>query len=217
MSGLLVKDFRLLMQRKMFFVVILLVAAFLSFSKEDNIGFVSGYLILLVVMFCISSLSYDEYDNCYPFLLTLPITKRTYVWEKYLFGLILGVAAGMVSAAIYLVNCVAVLHRPLELEVLVGMLATVLVGLLILDFSIPLLLKFGLERGRIYMLVAVGGVVLIGMMGKRLLESRGIFLEGAMEQFLSGPWINAVGLAAVLLVTIISIGVSIKIMEKKEF
>ena len=42
-----------------------------------------GYVTFIFTLFTVSTISYDEYDNGYPFLFTLPITRRQYVNEKY--------------------------------------------------------------------------------------------------------------------------------------
>lgn len=36
-------------------------------------------------MFTATTISYDGFDNCYLFLMTLPVTRKKYVNEKYLF------------------------------------------------------------------------------------------------------------------------------------
>ena len=41
-----------------------------------------GYVTFIFTLFTVSTISYDEYDNGYPFLFTLPITRRQYVNRK---------------------------------------------------------------------------------------------------------------------------------------
>ena len=76
MSGLLVKDFRLMLQRKRFFLLLLVIVVCMGFSMRDNMAMIVGYLTIISVLFCVSSMSYDEYDNCYAFLMTLPIDRK---------------------------------------------------------------------------------------------------------------------------------------------
>jgi len=90
-----------LLQRKRFFILLLIVAFAWGFGMEGGAELMMGYLVLIMALFCISSISYDEYDNCYAFLLTLPIDKKVYVREKYLFGFVLSVIGWLVGAVIY--------------------------------------------------------------------------------------------------------------------
>ena len=61
--------------------------------------FAIGFLTFVMSLFSVSSISYDEFDNGNAFLFSLPITRTTYVVEKYCFGLILGLSAWTVFYA----------------------------------------------------------------------------------------------------------------------
>ncbi len=53
--------------------------------EEGEGGFVVGYMVLLAAIFCMSTLSYDVFDNGMAFLMTLLVKRRVYVFEKYVF------------------------------------------------------------------------------------------------------------------------------------
>lgn len=101
MKGLLVKDFRLMFQRKGFFCLLFLIAAIMLMGSEANM--VIAYLVMVCTMFLVSTVSYDEYDKCYAFLFTLPVDRKTYVIEKYLLGIILGMISWAGGSLLYLV------------------------------------------------------------------------------------------------------------------
>lgn len=220
MTGLLVKDFRLLLQRKRFFILLLIVAFAWGFGMEGGAELMMGYLVLIMALFCISSISYDEYDNCYAFLLTLPIDKKVYVREKYLFGFVLSVIGWLVGAVIYggymtmNGNGAGVLREMLLTVPYVAM------GILILDLSIPFQLKYGMERGRMAMIVAVIAVVAALSLADMLAKNAGMDIEEMLRQGINGISPTLLAVAAVVLfaaLTAVSMIASRRIMEKKDF
>lgn len=88
MKGLLIKDFKLIMTRGIFLFFVIagyIVFQFGAGNSQTSVGFVT----LMLSLFSITSITYDEYENGMPFLFTLPITRKQYIQEKYVFGLIL--------------------------------------------------------------------------------------------------------------------------------
>lgn len=220
MSGLLVKDFRLMLQRKRFFLLLLGIVFCMAFTMVDNMAMIVGYLTIISVLFCSSSMSYDEYDNCYAFLMTLPVERKTYVWEKYIFGLLIGVGAWGISLAVCCLGRMAQVQILPSGEEIVGTLSFILLGLLALDLIIPFQLKYGMERGRIVQVAAMGAIVLVAILSDKLAESMGIDLGGILSGTLEGAgegMLIAVTIAVVILLTGISVLTSRRIMEKKEF
>lgn len=74
MSGLMQKDICILLQRSRVLVVLIGVGAIMGFSTDGS--FVIGFLTITCAILTVGTISYDEYDNGYPFLFTLPITKK---------------------------------------------------------------------------------------------------------------------------------------------
>ncbi len=88
MKGLLIKDFRFILSQKTTFIYSLFEALliYVLFGEISIlIIFCSAALTFFVPLF---SLNYDETDNMSTFLLTLPITQKDYVKEKYLLYII---------------------------------------------------------------------------------------------------------------------------------
>lgn len=220
MRGLLVKDFRLMLQRKRFFLFLLIIALFMSFSMQENMSMIVGYLTLLSVLFCVSTMSYDEYDNCYAFLLSLPVERKTYVREKYIYGLINGFGAWIISVLIYTVSRIAQLQSLPTFSQITETLSFLLIGQLLLDLIIPLQLKYGMERGRMAMIAVIGSLSLLAFFVVKIMAAGGIpldiYLDNAMTDANAGLLIAA-AIAVLILLTTISILISQRIMEKKEF
>ena len=68
MTGLLVKDFKLMATQKNFFLVILLIVIGMISFTED-VSFPLGFLTFALSLFTLSTISYDEFDNGYAFFI----------------------------------------------------------------------------------------------------------------------------------------------------
>ena len=64
-------------------ILFLMICVFLGLSQTDT--FILGYFPFLMIVLLIGTLSCDEADNGLPFLFTLPIDRKLYIREKYLF------------------------------------------------------------------------------------------------------------------------------------
>lgn len=90
MKGLLIKDFQLSLLNIRMLVIICVVSIFITSSSTGSASFVISYVTIIFFMFVLTSISYDEMDHSISFLFTLPISRKTYVREKYVFSLICG-------------------------------------------------------------------------------------------------------------------------------
>ena len=87
-KGLLIKDFQLMKNQGKILIAIFVVIAAFGIFADGNSSFLTAYFTIFVALFTTSTISYDEYDSGYLFLFTLPISRRGYVTEKYVFGIL---------------------------------------------------------------------------------------------------------------------------------
>ena len=213
MKGLLIKDFKLMQMQKRFFLLILLVGVVITFSSYD-VAFTTGFMAFVSSLFSISSISYDEFDNGNAFLFSLPISRRTYAVEKYIFGAILGCCAWMLAVILTtLVGFFKGIYPDTEMWLSAAFILAIM--FMILALMLPFQLKFGGERGRIALIICL---VLVSVLGT-LAELIGIDLATILDTM---PTVHAGILAAILLiVSLLLLGlsclISIGIMQKKEF
>lgn len=80
MRGLFEKDFRLLCQNRQTLVLFLMMAGFLGLTQNGT--FVLGYLSFTFSILLTSTISYDEMDQGFEFLLTLPVTAKNLCKRK---------------------------------------------------------------------------------------------------------------------------------------
>ena len=98
MKGLLIKDWKLLRNQGGYFsTVFLIVILIMSIGSVSTTGFMISYMTFLFSVFVLSTLSYDSHDNGMAFLMSLPVERKTYVKEKYLFAIFLSSGSWIIS------------------------------------------------------------------------------------------------------------------------
>ena len=91
MKGLLMKDLKLMLTQFAFFILLPAVGAvFVVPTGEMSMGF--GYITAISGLIGVTTVNYDSYDNGFAYLFTLPVSRRGYVKEKYIFAALSSVA-----------------------------------------------------------------------------------------------------------------------------
>ena len=209
MKGLYIKDFKLMMNQKMFFIVIAAMAIFFAVT-QTNIFFVISYATFIAAMFVISSISYDEFNNGNAFLFTL---------QKYLFAATLATGAWLAAT---ILSIVVVFIQGTEVIILEWFLTAamiLLVALMMVLIIIPVQLKFGQSKGNVAMLLVMGGAFAIGYLVVSVLSNFGIDVFAMIDA------LSTIGLSGLLMILLLMVAgagiisdlISCKIMTEKEF
>ena len=214
MAGLLEKDIRLIWGNRQSLLLFFALAVVLGFSQDGT--FILGYFPFVIIILIINTIAYDELDNGFQFLMTLPINAKTYVREKYIFSFAGGIVSWLISATLYF--AAKIVHGTQldvisELPVIVTFLPIII---LMAAFMIPMQIKFGVEKSR----AVVAGIC--GAIGACILifakfagqNGRNIF---AFLDHMNGWVIVGIGIVLTAVITAISYIISVKIMKKKEF
>lgn len=180
MTGLLIKDFRLLKVQKNFFTLIVFILLGMILFSEDNF-FAVSFATFIFSLFSTSTVSYDEFDNGNPFLFSLPVTRKGYVLEKYCFGLILGGSAWFVSTLLVVIVQLTKGAASLT-DLLLPSLALLPFMLFLLAVMLPIQLKFGSEKGRIVLIGVIGLIFLLGVLAVKAAEALHIDLAFFFQQ-----------------------------------
>lgn len=216
MRGLLIKDFRLLKGQTKFFVIIFIMTIFLSLNSSDN--FAITYLTFICGFLAISSVGYDDNGNAMPFLLTLPVSRSLYVREKYVFGALItaiGWAAGVViTGVIGLVK-----GNPLPADELIFNLVWLLLWLMTMSLSLPAVLKYGTEKGKIALLASILVFVAAVYVASRFFEQMGYDIDAVIEGFSALDTLGIVALLSVLAIVmlVVSCAIATRIVRRKEY
>lgn len=194
MKGLLVKDFLLMMKSKKVILFMLFIGII---GGINDISFATGYILMVLAILSLSTISYDEANHGLKTLFTLPISKSDYVKEKYLFSLMI---TGIGFVFVTILGCFSKS----------GFMET----LIILSTALPFQLKEGNEKGRIVLFVVVFGCTFLFAFLNQFIPK---FFE-SIESLLNtlDPTIFSVGLLITsIILYIISMMVSIRIYNKK--
>lgn len=143
MKGLLVKDFLLMIKSKKVILFMLFIGII---GGINDISFATGYILMVLAILSLSTISYDEANHGLKTLFTLPVSKMDYVKEKYLFSLII---TGIGFVFVTILGCFS---KSGFMETLI-----ILSTALLLALSLPFQLKEGNEKGRIVLFVVVFG------------------------------------------------------------
>lgn len=173
MKGLLIKDFKLLKGQKQFFAAVLIVMT-VFLMTSTSLSFVISYITVMMGMLTLTTIGYDEHENGMGYLFTLPVSRKGYVREKYLFGIMTTLPVlAVVSAIAFLVS--EIRHIDFSVEEWGGaIMGSMLIVTMMLSLLIPIELKFGAERSRIAMTLVFGGAFAVVFIGVKAGEFLGI-------------------------------------------
>lgn len=220
MKGLLIKDFQLAKtQGKMLLIVALVIGVFMEIAGMSE-GFVTGYITIIMSVFAATSISYDEYENCFSFLLVLPVSRKEYVNEKYVFSGILIFSAWLVGLTVGSVFRIIRGEPVLSAEWLAGCFSYITVAVVFLSLMLPLRLKFEGEKGRVVLPITIAAMGILIYGGVKLANLVGIDVTGSSIKVLNQ--MGAAGIMAMLVIIPVAAAViswicSRHILEKKEF
>ncbi len=177
--GLLIKDLCLMGEIRKLLLIILFVTAIFIFNGTSS-TFLTGYIMIIIAFLVGMTISYDEMNNGLAFLMTLPVTRRQYVAEKFICGLLslfLGFVYTMVVAVIQ--SMIGNSAPDLKESIMTAVLLAV-IGVIVLSFSIAIDLKFGAEERKSYVAFRVYGHLLFILHGccisrKELSRKKGSF------------------------------------------
>ncbi len=212
MSGLFEKDLRIILKRKMTLVIFAILALGIGISMGGV--FIVGYLSLLLGILAIGTETYDEMDDGFTFLMTMPVSAKTYVIEKYLFsgaGILCGWVIGVGVSAI------SPLFNPESDAFSFGaeQLAILATMTCMMSIVLALQIKFGAEKSRLIYIILFGAVAaVVFFMVKVLPEERHAIMEAQLGNVSEG--IVLVTACILMLVSLlICIPASIKAVKGK--
>lgn len=201
MKGLLVKDFLLMIKSKKVILFMLFIGII---GGINDISFATGYILMVLAILSLSTISYDEANHGLNTLFTLPISKSDYVKEKYLFSLII------TGIGFVFVTILGYFSKSDFMETL-AILST---ALFLLAISLPFQLKEGNEKGRIVLFVVVFGCTFLFAFLNQFFSE---FFE-SMEETLNAldPTMFSVGLLITSFVLyFISMMISIRVYKNR--
>ncbi len=214
MKGLLLKDFYLLYGYSKQYVIILgFMAVWSVFMK--SFSFLAVYALMLGGMLVISLMTIDENTHFGRYALTMPLSRKTMIKEKYV-AFIICMTTGCALAL--LIEALAVGTPWYEGEVEWAMVV-IMAAFFTIAYSIyfPVVYKFGMEKARYtYILIMIlMGAVILGVVN--LTGDEPVMILEEVPAVLTAVCLIGILLVVDAAAIIISYHVSLKIVKNKEW
>lgn len=213
MKGLLIKDLYLIFQKKTI-LMYLVCCMLMGFSM--GVTYIVSYLAIIMCISGIGTISYDEHDNGYPFLFSLPIDRKTYVREKFVLCLSMTFIGVLFGALIMAIASLTGLDDLTLIDIPLYLLPICAGLLVICSTMIMIEICFGAEKGRIVMMMIYGAAIFVVV----LLGKTGLLKTSSIAYFISiiPVWLLIAGIALfIALFVYVMYLLCIRKMEKKEF
>ncbi len=188
MKGLLLKDWYLTLKYARFLLLFAVIYGVAGVFQQDFAGF-SILPVMLIALLPQTLYSYDEREKWTVFAQALPVSRAQYVTGKYLYG--------ACCYAVYL-TLLALLHLAAGTEDYGTLFAMQFsIGLLAPSVLLPLLFRFGSEKGRMAYLIVIAaffGAAMVLMQGASLVGRGGVtaIVSGAFPAWALCPIMVAV-------------------------
>lgn len=208
MKGLLLKDWYMILKYCRAFLVILVIFMGVSAVSESALFF-ALYPMILVTMVPVTLMSYEEKSGWNIYCDTMPNTRRKVVNSKYILLLLFLGACLLLMGLSQLMRMAYTNGMNFEaFWSMIGLLAAV--GLISPCLMMPVIFRFGTEKGRLFYYFLVGSLAALFVIVAKLDPE--ISLTGVLP-----TWILGAILAGAAVLFILSWGLSICFYEKREF
>lgn len=183
MSGLIRKDFYLIMANKKMYVIFgVLAIVFASIGKGDSAIMAVAYFTMILGMSVLSTITYDEYDHSIVHLMTLPIHRKDYAIGKSIFSflsLLFSWVVGMVLITLTLLikGDYIEWNSWILSNIVILLIMTLLIGIML-----PIQIRFGGENGKIVLIGFVLVIFICGFGLSRLIPLLKIDVGGLIEK-----------------------------------
>ena len=202
MLGMIKKDIFMIRNNLKTLLLAIIIYFFYTMMFDMDMSFILPFMIMMI---CISTFSYDDYNNWHSFATTLPKGKTNIVKSKYITTISLTIIATIIS-----IICSFIISNFKTTVNFSGYLFAIFI---LVSILFPFLFKYGAEKGRIVMFILGMGVVAVFILLKKVIN---ISIPTNIITFF-----DSYGLIIFLVLSIIFISISYliskKIYLKKEF
>lgn len=211
MLGLIKKDLLMIRGNIKIIGIIIVVFAIMGLIEGENYGI--SFIPAFVCVMMMSTFSYDEFNKTDAYITTFPCGRKSVVKAKYIATIALFILATLISLVFSL--SVGIVKNNLDLQYcLENSLGVGLGVVLVQSIFYPMIYKFGIEKSRIGIFVAVFGIVgiitLLSQFGFK------INIPPFVTSIFDACWFIVIPLITILIIYI-SYRISARIYSKKEF
>lgn len=208
MKGLLYKDFKLI-KRQLAIIGIFIFVMFINVATNKNYYILPVLFMLISYVITPTIIYHDVQSNFSEFIFATPCTKRDYVLSKYFPAFITAILS-------LFVNVIFSSFSGMSLQdiILIGTIGFSL-PLLSVIFLIPVILKFGVEKGKFLMVFFYFIIFALINKARKIIE---LVNELSVRfQFLTIYHMGIILLLLTLLISAVSIFISVKIIKNEDF
>ena len=169
-----------------------------------------GMSVLLTVY---QVMAYEDHNNIDYLISYLPVKRNEYVLSRYLLGIVSILLASILLCIVYFVSIKINDLQGISLNLLLP--TSITSAILSMSVIIPLVLKFGINKGRVFMRIIV---ILVSTMPLSLMSD--ISQDSKTLETIMNI-INSVGMPLItvvinIIILLVSIGISINLYKNKE-
>ena len=215
-KGLILKDLMNLKSYKTTMLFILVLYVIVSLSNEEMMISVPIYIVIIFGMIAIGSFNYDSMSKSDKYILSFPVTRKEVVKARYLYVFLFTLVGVLFSIGLNLIFQIIKTGNLNGVSDVISVAVGGFFGMILLQvFQIPIMYKFGAEKGKIIQMIMILAVMLgISGITVGLMKISNVSLE-QLEIFLKNYGILLIGIVSVILY-FISYQVSFAIYSKKE-
>ena len=161
MKGLLIKDFDTILKQLRIYLVLIAVMTFLpGFSMLT-------FAVVYVTMIPMTAIAYDERSKWDKLAAMMPYSAADVVLSKYVLGFLLVLGTGVFACFAQAVVGIFT-HTALTGTFFTKLALVICFALVIESIELPVLIRFGVEKGRLLMILFM---VIVGVGGATLIEN----------------------------------------------
>ena len=217
MKGLILKDL-LTLKNQMRNIMIIIIGFIILSIMMENYFYIAFIIPFYIVMLVISTFSYDELNNANTYIVALPYNRKTIVKARYYLSLMSIITSLLIGAILSLVT--PLLNPDMDfMSTFASSVATIIGVILVISLLMPCFYKFGVQKGRVILFIAIMAVsFLIGII-LSLFENSTLKIAEFFRALENTNYVILIAgaILIILLILYISYLFSCKIFKNKEF
>lgn len=159
MKGLILKDL-LTLKNQMRNIMIIIIGFIVLSILMKNYFYIAFVITFYIVMLVISTFSYDELNNANTYIVALPYNRKTIVKARYYLSLMSIITSLLIGAILSFL--IPMLNQDMDfMSTFASTLATIIGVILVISLLMPCFYKFGVQKGRVILFIAIMAVSLI--------------------------------------------------------
>ena len=209
MKGLIKKDLYIARSSLKILLAVFIIFLIMGIAEGSNLFFFPAMMSMSIML---STFSYDERSKTCAYIASMPKGRQNYIKAKYFSTIIVIIITTIITCILEL--SIDMIQNKLEIaSVMISCLLCIAIVSSIIALIYPTIFKFGIEKSRIGIFIAIFALAGIFAVAADFLPKS--FLSN-IENILGHFWLIICPIAALILL-IISYDVSKKIFFNKEF